>query len=215
MHSGWFPAFATALIFLVLGLLFGFPPNALALLVGFTASTGPAFADMAYDLKAGWILRGKGQNPPYELQGRKQQYLTELISFLVAILIVALVHRFYFEQDLFPPVDRVYVATIQAGVNASVARHLLIWALPGALIQLAGGPSRQLGVLFATGLLITQGALSAGITVLVGLLIRCIVVRKYKENGQKTLYILGAGFIAGSALYSFFASTLNLRPGEK
>ncbi|WP_037194110.1 OPT/YSL family transporter, partial [Rhodococcus rhodochrous] len=60
MHSGWFPAFAVALITLILGMLIGFPPVALALLVGFSAATGPAFADMGYDLKAGYILRGNG-----------------------------------------------------------------------------------------------------------------------------------------------------------
>ena len=32
MHSGWFPAFATAFIFLILGMLFGFPPAQLAIL---------------------------------------------------------------------------------------------------------------------------------------------------------------------------------------
>jgi uncharacterized oligopeptide transporter (OPT) family protein len=52
MHSGWFPAFAVALITLVIGIVIGFPPVALALLVGFSAATGPAFADMGYDLKA-------------------------------------------------------------------------------------------------------------------------------------------------------------------
>ena len=36
MHSGWFPAFAVALITLVIGMLIGFPPVALALLVGFS-----------------------------------------------------------------------------------------------------------------------------------------------------------------------------------
>ena len=41
MHSGWFPAFAVALITLVIGMLIGFPPVALALLVGFSAATGP------------------------------------------------------------------------------------------------------------------------------------------------------------------------------
>src|SRR6202023_127365 len=46
MHSGWFPAFAVALITLLIGMLIGFPPVALALLVGFSAATGPAFADM-------------------------------------------------------------------------------------------------------------------------------------------------------------------------
>ncbi len=60
MHSGWFPAFAVALITLVIGMLIGFPPVALALLVGFSAATGPAFADMGYDLKAGYMLRGYG-----------------------------------------------------------------------------------------------------------------------------------------------------------
>ena len=208
MHSGWFPAFATALIFLVLGMLVGFPPLALALLVGFTASTGPAFADMAYDLKAGWILRGSGEDPEFEKEGRKQQYIAELISFIVAITVVAIAHNFYFEQDLFPPVDRVYVATIEAGANVDVAMKLLIWAIPGAIIQFVGGPSRQLGVLFATGLLINYPI--AGITVLAGLLIRFIVVKIFKEEGQNSLYVLGAGFIAGAAVYGFLTSTLKL-----
>ena len=56
MHSGWFPAFATAFIFLILGMLFGFPPAQLAILVGFTSATGPAFVDMAYDLNSGYIV---------------------------------------------------------------------------------------------------------------------------------------------------------------
>ncbi|MDW7669961.1 MAG: OPT/YSL family transporter, partial [Bacillota bacterium] len=208
MHSGWFPAFATALIFLVIGMLFGFPPIALAMLVGFAASTGPAFADMAYDLKAGWILRGEGEDPEFEKKGRKQQYIAELISFMVAIGVVFFAHEFYFEQDLFPPVVRVYVTTIGAGSSFEVARNLLIWAIPGAIIQFAGGPSKQLGVLFATGLLINYPI--AGVTVLVGLTIRLVVLKKWKEEGQSALYVLGAGFIAGAAVYSFFTSTLKL-----
>jgi uncharacterized oligopeptide transporter (OPT) family protein len=208
MHSGWFPAFATALIFLVLGMLFGFPPIALAMLVGFTASTGPAFADMAYDLKAGWLLRGEGEDPEFEKKGRKEQYIAEIISFMVAIGVVFFAHEFYFEQDLFAPVNRVYVATIDAGASFEVARNLLIWAIPGAIIQFAGGPNRQLGVLFATGLLINYPI--AGVTVLAGLAIRFIVLKKYKEEGQSALYVLGAGFIAGAAVYSFFTSTLQL-----
>lgn len=208
MHAGWFPAFATALIFLVLGMLFGFPPVALALLVGFTAATGPAFADMAYDLKAGWILRGSGQDPEFELEGRKQQYIAEIISFMVAILVVGFAYKFYFNQDLFAPVNRVFVATIEAGASMEVARYLLMFAIPGAIIQFLGGPARQLGVLFATGLLINYPI--AGITVLIGLAIRYAVVKKYGDEGQNTLYVLGAGFIAGSAVYSFFNSTLKL-----
>ena len=71
MHAGWFPAFAVALITLIVGILLGFPPVALALLVGFSASTGPAFADMGYDLKAGFILRGSGADRGFELDGRR------------------------------------------------------------------------------------------------------------------------------------------------
>ena len=208
MHSGWFPAFATALIFLVLGMLFGFPAVPLALLVGFTAATGPAFADMAYDFKAGWVIRGRGQDPEFEKQGRKQQYISEAISIIVAVIMVALFYQFYFAKDLFPPVNRVYVATIEAGASMAVATNLLLWAIPGAIIQLLGGQQRQLGVLFSTGLLINFPI--AGITVLVGLIIRKLVIKKYGEEGQNALYVLGAGFITGAALYSFFSSTLRL-----
>ena len=76
MHSGWFPAFAIALITLLIGILIGFPVPALALLVGFSAATGPAFADMGYDLKAGILLRAghgarvrSGWPPPAALCG--------------------------------------------------------------------------------------------------------------------------------------------------
>nr|MBO2508577.1 hypothetical protein [Bacillota bacterium] len=64
MHAGWFPAFAVTLIFLVLGMLMGFPAAPLALLAGYTASTGPAFADLGYDLKAGWVLRRREGSGP-------------------------------------------------------------------------------------------------------------------------------------------------------
>ncbi|RHQ64543.1 OPT family oligopeptide transporter [Clostridium sp. AF24-2LB] len=208
MHSGWFPAFATAFIFLILGMLFGFPPAQLAILVGFTSATGPAFADMAYDLKSGYIVRGNGEDVPFEMEGRRQQYIAKMVSAVIAILVVLFTYKAYFEKGMLAPVDAVYVATIDAGTNMAVAKNLIIWAIPGALLQAIGGSDRQLGVLFATGLLIASPM--AGITVLVGLLIRYIVVKKYGDLGQSKLYILGAGFITGAALYSFFSSTMNL-----
>ncbi|WP_147353339.1 OPT/YSL family transporter [Clostridium sp. AF27-5AA] len=208
MHSGWFPAFATAFIFLILGMLFGFPPAQLAILVGFTSATGPAFADMAYDLKSGYIVRGNGEDVPFEMEGRRQQYIAKMVSAVIAILVVLFTYKAYFEKGMLAPVDAVYVATIDAGTNMAVAKNLIIWAIPGALLQAIGGSGRQLGVLFATGLLIASPM--AGITVLVGLLIRYIVVKKYGDLGQSKLYILGAGFITGAALYSFFSSTMNL-----
>ncbi|MFQ6046874.1 MAG: OPT/YSL family transporter [Gemmatimonadales bacterium] len=209
MHAGWFPAFATALIFLVLGMLVGFPPLPLAFLVGFTASTGPAFADMGYDLKAGWILRGRGAHAVFERQGRRQQFLAEMLGFGVAAVIVLLFHGYYFSNELFPPVDRVYAATIAAGTDPALAGSLLLWVLPGAVVQLLGGPARQLGILFATGLLIYNPV--AGWTALVSLAIRVVLIRKFGGAVQSPMYVLAGGFIAGSALTSFGTATVRAR----
>lgn len=201
MHAGWFPAFATALIFLVVGMLLGFPPPALAVLVGFTAATGPAFADMGYDLKAGWILRGKGADPEYERQGRRQQYFAELLGFVVAATFVLLVHQRYFQADLLPPVDRVYAATIAAGANPELATSLLLWAIPGAIVQALGGASRQMGILFATGLLIVSPV--AGWTAAAALVARGLLRRRYGKAAEAPMYVAAGGFIAGSALTGF------------
>lgn len=209
MHAGWFPAFATALIFLILGMAMGFPPVPLAFLVGFTAATGPAFADMGYDLKAGWILRGGGADPALERAGRRQQYFAELLGFTVAAIFVLLVYQRYFAADLFPPVDRVYAATIEAGANPALARSLLVWALPGALIQWLGGPSRQLGILLATGLLIVSPV--AGWTAAAALVIRALLLRRYGHELEAPMYVLAGGFIAGSAVVGFASGVWRAR----
>ena len=203
MHSGWFPAFATSLIFLLLGMLLGFPPLALVLLTGFASATGPAFADMGYDLKAGWILRGHGKDPDYERQGRLAQRSAEVFGLLVAAGLVLLTYASYFEADLFPPYDRVAVATIAAGQNPGLARELAVWAAPGALLQFLGGASRQMGVLFATGLLVVNPI--AGWTALAALLARRIVSWRTGDRYDSPRYILAGGLIAGSALMSFFS----------
>lgn len=206
MYSGWFPGFATALIFLIVGMLIGFPAIPLGILVAYTSATGPAFSDMAYDLNCGYILRGCGQDQELELEGRKQQYYSEMIGFVVAFVLVAIMAGKYFDQGLFAPVDATFAATIEAGAGAGVAKWLVIWAIPGAIIQLLGG-SRQVGILFATGLLV--GSTINGLTILIALVLRYVLVKRNKENEQ-TLNILGAGSLAGAALYSFFTATLSL-----
>lgn len=206
MYSGWFPGFATALIFLIVGMLIGFPAIPLGILVAYTSATGPAFSDMAYDLKCGYILRGCGQDQELELEGRKQQYYSEMIGFVVAFVLVAIMAGKYFDQGLFAPVDATFAATIEAGAGAGVAKWLVIWAIPGAIIQRLGG-SRQVGILFATGLLV--GSTINGLTILIALVLRYVLVKRNKENEQ-TLNILGAGSLAGAALYSFFTATLSL-----
>src|SRR5213082_2406857 len=213
MHAGWFPAFAVALITLIIGILLGFPPVALALLVGFSASTGPAFADMGYDLRAGYLLRGEGANPAFELAGRKQQLYAAMLAFLIAIPTVYFAYPGYFSQDMVPPVDRVYVATIKAGATADVAQALLIWAIPAAIIQWLGGPSRQLGILLATGLLIPNPM--AGWAVLVGIAICTLVLRVKGKEATGSMEVLAAGFIGGDALFGFFDSVIKTVPKAK
>ncbi|MFC1640065.1 OPT/YSL family transporter, partial [Gemmatimonadota bacterium] len=109
--------------------------------------------------------------------------------------------------DLFPPVVRVYAATIDAGIDGSQAMKLLLWAGPGALIQLLGGPKRQIGVLFATGLLILNPA--AGWAVLLAILIRFVVARG-KMLDRSPLTVMAAGFIAGDALWSFGSAVFRM-----
>ncbi len=209
MHSGWFPAFAVALVFLILSILMGFPPLASAFLVGYVASVSPAFADTGYDFKAGWILRGQGKNRRFELEGRKEQFRAEMLGLLVALVMVILFWRGYFERDLLPPVVRVYAATIAAGIDPGVLRNIMLWAIPGAVLQAVGGPARQLGILLATGLLIPSPL--GGWAVLTAIAIRLIARKLYGAASQSYLNIFGAGTIAGDALFGFFNAIVRVR----
>jgi uncharacterized oligopeptide transporter (OPT) family protein len=210
MHSGWFPAFAVALITLIIGMLIGFPPVSLALLVGFSAATGPAFADMGYDLKAGFMLRGNGADAAFEADGRFQQYLAAMFAFVVAAIVVLLSYKSYFAANLVAPVAKVYVATIKAGATPGAAWQLLTWAVPGALLQLIGGPKRQMGVLFATGMLIVFPA--AGWAVLVGVAARLIYGRLRGALAKNEMEVFAGGVIAGDALTGFYTGVAaNLR----
>lgn len=208
MHSGWFPAFAVTLISLLIGMIMGFPPVALAILTGYTAATGPAFADLGYDFKTGAILRS-GKSKEEELFGRRLQLKSAAIGFGVAIAMVTLFYNSFFEQNLVPPVNHVYAATIESGLTGSVGLMLLLWAIPGALIQFVGGSKRQMGIMLATGLLIVNPL--AGWAVIAGIIIRIIILRVGGEAGESAMYTTAAGFIAGDALYSFFTSLWKAR----
>jgi uncharacterized oligopeptide transporter (OPT) family protein len=206
MHSGWFPAFAVALITLLVGILIGFPPEALVVLAGFTAATGPAFADMGYDLKAGHVLRGEGVDPAFELDGRRQQMIAAMIGFAVAIVVVVFSYQFFFANGMTAPINAAYVAAIEAGISGDTARSLLLWAIPGAVLQLIGGSRRQLGVLLATGLLISSPL--AGWLVAAGIAVRLIVKRVRGAGAKESLEVFAGGVIAGDALYSFFSGVV-------
>ena len=201
MHSGWFPAFAVALITLIVGMLLGFPADALALLTGFSAATGPAFADMGYDLKAGALLR-RGAGAAFEAAGRREQFLASSVGLATALAVVTMAWTDYFGQGLVPPAARVYAATIQAGLVPGVAQSLALWAVPGALLQWVGGSRRQLGLLLATGLLVANPA--SGWGVMAGLAARWGWIRRGRAKGD--LDAVAGGLIAGDALFSFGSS---------
>jgi len=206
MHAGWFPAFATTLVFLLVGLLLGFPPVAAGVLAGFIASGGPAFADAGFDFKTGWYIRGFGDHPAFERAGRRQQLLAAILGFTVALAVVAIAYREYFAQGRFPPVVRVYTATIEAGLEPSAAGRLVTWALAGAVLQLVGGARRQLGILFATGLLILNPG--AGWAVLAGIAVRIWLERRHALAAGTPATIFAAGLVAGDAVWAFVGSFL-------
>lgn len=199
MQSGWFPGFAITTIFMTIGIFFKFPIVPLALLTGYVSSVGPCFADMGYDLKTGWILRGNGEDKEYELYGRKQQVIIEIFGGIVGIIVVILTMNIYFDSNLIPPVSRVFATTVSAGADMALMRTLLIWAIPGAILQLVFGPQKMVGVLFATGLLIDNPIYGVG--VLVAVVVRMIFGTEFME-------IRDAGLIAGDGLYGFFSALI-------
>jgi uncharacterized oligopeptide transporter (OPT) family protein len=117
------------------------------------------------------FCEGRGGRGAWRHRGVHSSSVRNSSGFAVAALVVFLFYESYFSRDLLPPVDRVFAATIEAGADPGIAGTLLVWAVPGALIQLLGGPARQLGILFATGLLIDNPV--AGWTALLALGGRC------------------------------------------
>lgn len=215
MYAGWFPAFATALASLVIGILLGFPPLAAAIHVAYVASTGPGMADLSYDLKTGWLLRGEGKNASFEKVGRSWQFFAKVLSLVVAFTMVMFFYRAYFEGlKLFPPASRALAATARAAADPQLARWLLTWAPIGFALQLLGGPGRQIGILLATGLMILNAP--AGIAVLVTIAARLILIKIYGiEKLRDMFYVGGAGAIGGSAIVSFVIYTLRAYLGLK
>ncbi|NPV69539.1 MAG: peptide transporter [Firmicutes bacterium] len=204
MHSGWFPGFAITVIFLTLGVFMNIPAVPLALLTGYVTSTGPCLADLGYDLKTGWLLRGRGKNPAYELEGRKQQFYSELVGAIVAMAVVLLFMDMHFKLDLLPPVSRVFATTIKAGADPKIISQLVMWAIPGAILQAIGGSSKALGILFATGLLIKNPIY--GIGVLMAVVVRLII-------GTEPMEVREAGLIAGDGIYGFASALLKTFTG--
>jgi uncharacterized oligopeptide transporter (OPT) family protein len=86
---------------------------------------------------------------------------------------------------------------------------LLLWAIPGALLQWIGGPKRQMGVLLATGLLITNPI--AGWAVLTGIALRMLIARVGGTASRENMEVFAAGVIAGDAVFSFVHSLVGVQ----
>lgn len=196
MQSGWFPAFAITVIYMLGGIALGFPAVALAFLVGYTASTGPLLADMGYDLHAGWLLRGNGKNPALEREGRVQQLYAEVIGAVIGFVVVFFTMNMFFKLNLFPPITKVYAATIKAVFQPTIWQQMIMWAVPGAVIQAIGG-DRAVGILLATGLLINNPIY--GICTTLAVLVRILLGKK----SEQFMEIRESGLIAGDGVYSF------------
>lgn len=203
MYSGWFPAFAITTIFLTIGVLMGFPPLAVAVLTGYVTSVGPCFADMGYDLKTGWIIRGCGEDTDYEIYGRKQQVNIEIYGAIIGIIIVMLFANMTLNQGLIPASSTTFATTCQAYANPDMVKTLLLWAIPGAIMQIIGG-KHMFGVLFATGLVINSPIY--GIGVLATVAIRLI----FRKKADDFMNCRDAGLIAGDGLYGFFSSLIKM-----
>jgi len=201
MLSGWFPSFAVAIALILVAALLRFPVEALALVAGFILSTGPQFADLGYDLKSGWIIRGRGADPSRERAGRAQQVLLQQLGALTGILTVWLVSAAFWRMGLVPPMSRVVAATIGLAAAPGLAAQLAAGAAFGALVQAAGGGRRAVGLLLATGLLLDN--VSYGYALAIALAARAWI-------GLGPMRIRAPGLIAGDGLAGFLGALVRV-----
>ncbi|MCL2573121.1 MAG: OPT/YSL family transporter [Defluviitaleaceae bacterium] len=198
MHSGWAPTFAVVTIFLTLGVLIGFPPLSLAVLIGYLGSTGPCLADTGIGLKTGWLIRGKGKDAEHEAQGRRQQIIIKQIGVIVGIGVVVFTGFALVNNGIVPPMSIFYAYTVTTIANPALIAELALWVIPGAILQIAFG-SKSVGLMFATGLLINNPLY--GIALLASIGLRLVI-------GTKHMVVRGPGLIAGDGLFGFVTNLI-------
>jgi len=200
MHSGWAPAFAVVTICLTIGLLVGFPPVPLAVLIGYLGSVGLPISDAGIGLKTGWIIRGKGTDAGHELFGRHQQVIVKIFGCVVGIGVAVIFSINMVEGGVIPPMSLFYADTVTAVADPALLGQLALWAVPGAALQAVFG-SKSVGLMLAAGLLINNPIF--GITIFAAIVARLIF-------GTKHMGVRGPGLIAGDGIYGFGASIFNM-----
>ena len=102
--------------------------------------------------------------PTENIYGRKQQVYIEIYGAIIGIIIVMLFANMTLGQGLIPASSTTFATTCQAVANPELIKTLLIFAIPGAIVQLVGG-KHMIGVLFATGLVINSPIYGIGVLV--------------------------------------------------
>lgn len=110
----------------------------MVVLVAFCSATGPAFADMGYDLE-GRLAAAQGRLVPadyarYDIEGKREQFKSSLIPASWSPPCAwRCSGRPTSRGGQIPPVSKVYADTIAAGLtNPHTLQNMLIWAIPGA-----------------------------------------------------------------------------------
>lgn len=200
MQSGWFPSFAVGVALVLVAALLRFPLEALALLAGYVMATGPQFADLGYDLKSGWIVRGRGADAAREREGRREQVRLQQIGALVGLATACVAFSAYWQQGLVPPMGRALAATVSLAATPALASDLALGGLVGVVVQVCGGARRALGVLLATGLLLNNPIY--GVALAAALAVRAVA-------GTTRMSVRAPGLIAGDGLAGFAASMVH------
>ena len=189
MHSGIAPSFAVVTLFLTIGIILGFEPIALAIMVGYVSCVGMVFADTGIGLKTGHIIR----NGIDEAYGRRQQTIMKFLGVIIGVIMAFFFGSYIIDGGAIPPMSIFYARSVSDSIDITLFLDLLMWSIPGAILQFIFG-NKQVGLMLATGLLIGNGLFGAFI--LITLLFRI-------KFGVKTMAVRGPGLIAGDGLWGF------------
>ena len=191
---GRVPTLGCCLVALVVGRAVGGPPAAMLALVTVVAASGPTFAELVKQHQAGAEL----SDPP----SRAQQVWAGLIGLTAALIVVAAWGGAYFAAGFVPPVSQAIAATFELVADPSRRLAAAPWIFVGYVAQWLGGPNRQVGVLFASGLLI--GLPAVGWALLSGLALRIGIDVVSRARADRWLPIVGIGCIGGELLRLLF-----------
>jgi hypothetical protein len=124
--------------------------------------------------------------------------LAGLLGLAVALAVVAAGSGAYLQAGYLPPAAAALTVAVEAS-QGSLSWGALIPGLGlGALLQLLGGPTAHLGLLFSTGLLIDLEP--AGWALLWGLLVRTLAALLTRGRAESPIAIFGVGCIGGEFL---------------